>query len=89
MEAPMKINDESTFITLLETDSLTDIALIKSVLDAEGVSYFIQGENMRFMQPGVSARLMVQEEDIGKALDLLRPLKLSYVPMVFGGRSKG
>ena len=78
------MNSEPTFVKVLETDSLTDIALIKSVLDAEGVSYFLQGENMKFIQPPYgSTVLMVAEKDIKKAVELLKPLKLSYVWMIF------
>jgi hypothetical protein len=67
-----------TFVRLLGTNSATDIALIKSVLDAEGVRYFIQGENQSTIRPVDQAVLMVAEDDVTTALDLLRPLKLRY-----------
>jgi len=75
----MNSDSESTFVKVLVTDSLTDIALIKSVLDAEGVRYFLQGENMMyFADPAI---LMVVEEDVEKAAELLRPLKLKFTRM--------
>lgn len=79
---------ESSFIKILETDSLTDIVSIKSVLDAEGVRYFIQGENMKFIRPSDPAQLVVLDEDVEKAVTLLKPLNLSYVRIIFGKRSK-
>jgi hypothetical protein len=83
MESTMPSKSESTFVMVLETDSLTDIALIKATLDAEGVRYFIQGENMKYIRPGdQSARLMVRQEDVRKAVDLLKPLNLRYVRIV-------
>lgn len=81
---------EAPFVKILETDSLTDIALIKSALDSEGVRYFVQGENMKFIRPVDPAVLMVAEEDVQRAVKLLRPLKLSYSGLIFGTtREKG
>ncbi len=82
----MKPKTESTFVKVLETDSLSDIAIIKSVLDAEGVHYFIQGENARFLQPMGPALLMVAEEDVKTAVELLKPLKLNYAWSTLGGK---
>ncbi len=75
----MKPNHDSAFVKILETDSLSDIALIKGALDAEGIKYFIQGENARFLQPMGPAVLMVAREDVDKAIEVLRPMKLIYV----------
>jgi hypothetical protein len=75
----MKSSVDSTFVKILETDSLSDIALIKSVLDAEGVHYFIQGENAKFLQPMGPAVLMVAKEDVDKAIKALQELKLNFV----------
>jgi hypothetical protein len=75
---------ESAFVKILETDSLADIALIKSALDDQDVRYFLQGENMKFLRPVDPVLLMVAQEDVDTVLELLKPLKLSYVPFVFG-----
>lgn len=79
----MKSKSESRFVKILETGSLTDIALIKSVLDAAGVRYYIQGENMQFIRPVDSAHVMVQDEDVEKAVALIKPLKLNYGAIYF------
>lgn len=68
-----------TFVRVLETDSLTDIASIKSTLDAEGVRYYLQGENLKYLRPLDPAVLMVAEEDAHRAIELLSPLKLHYI----------
>jgi hypothetical protein len=80
----MKSKPKSTFVKILETDSLTDVALIKSALDAAGVRYFIQGENMKFIRPVDPALLMVAQDDAKNAIELIRPLKLNYSRVVFG-----
>jgi Putative prokaryotic signal transducing protein len=75
----MKSTSDPTFVKVLETDSLSDIALIKSVLDAEGINYFIQGENAKFLQPMGPAILMVAIEDFDKTTEALKAIKLNYV----------
>ncbi len=84
----MKSKTEPTFVKVLETDSLSDIAIIKSVLDAEGVDYFIQGENAKFLQPMGPALLMVAEEDVKTAIKFLKPLKLKYAWTTYGGKQE-
>jgi hypothetical protein len=79
----MRKKSESRFVKVLETGSLTDIALIKSVLDGSGVRYYIQGENISFIRPVDSARVMVQDEDVKKAVALIKPLKLNYNAIYF------
>lgn len=78
------MNTESAFVKVLETDSLSDIALIKSTLEAEGVQYFIQGENMKFIRPNDPAILMVPRHDLEKVIELLKPLGLKYNWLIFG-----
>ncbi len=77
-----------TFVKVLETDSLSDIAIIKSSLDAEGVNYFIQGENAKFLYPMGPAVLMVAKEDFEKVIEILKPLKLSYMWDGYGSKNK-
>ena len=79
----MKKKSESRFVKILETDSLTDIAMIKSVLDGSGIRYYIQGENVRYLRPVDSAVLMVQDEDVKKAVPLIKPLKLNHNAIYF------
>jgi hypothetical protein len=83
MEDILKPRSESYFVKVLETDSLSDIALIKAVLDTKKIQYFIQGENMIFIRPVDPAVLMVEEGDMKKVLNLLKPLKLNFNRIIF------
>jgi hypothetical protein len=72
------------FVKVLETWDITDIAIIKSVLDGEGLQYYIQGEIMKHMRPfDQIATLMVSEEDAEKAASLVKDLNLNYYRLVF------
>ena len=84
----MKSKSDSTYVKVLETDSLSDIALIRGILDAEGIRYFIQGENAKFLQPMGPARLMVAEEDLENATNALKPMKLNYVWSIYGSKQQ-
>ncbi len=84
----MDSKSDSKFVKVLETDSLSDIALIKSTLDVEDVRYFLQGENMKFIRPVDHVLLMVEEEDVKKVIELLKPLKLNYMQLIFAKPSK-
>jgi hypothetical protein len=57
-----------------------DVALIKSLLDAEDIIYYFHGENFMHVRPLVEpARLMVDKEDAGVARELLKDLNLSIM----------
>ncbi len=84
----MKSKNELTFVKVLETDSLSDIALIKSALEGQGIRYFLQGENLKFIRPVDPVLLMVAHDDVRKALELLKPLKLNYSALIFEKRPK-
>ncbi|MBN1142319.1 MAG: DUF2007 domain-containing protein [Deltaproteobacteria bacterium] len=56
-----------------------DRAIVKSLLDAEGVIYFIQGENVaQFFYNSIPMRLMVVKEQAGRAKELLGNIELSF-----------
>lgn len=57
-----------------------DIAFIKSILDAEGIAYYFQGEQFNYIQPlAVPARLMVEKEQVEKVRELLKDANLSII----------
>ena len=72
------MNQASTFVRILETNSKTDIALIRSVLDGEGIQHYLQGENTLTLRPVDSVVVMVADTEVARAIDLLRPLKLKF-----------
>lgn len=74
------LNEEETeFQELLETYNPGDIAMIKSILDEDGIEYYFRDENFTYLQPLVQpARLMVEKRRAEEARDLLKDLTLSH-----------
>ena len=62
--------------------SPADIALIKSLLDSEGILYFVQGEAFSAVRPLVEpVRFMVAADRLQEAKGLIGGLRLAYGPM--------
>ena len=73
--------DASNYLPLVRTFSAKDIALIHSVLGGTNIRYFIQGENFTHVRPMADPSiLMIAEEDIEDARELLKDLPLSFYP---------
>jgi hypothetical protein len=67
------------FVEVLGTYNQADIALLKSILDSEDITYFIKGENFQHVRPWADpARLMVQRDQVETVQELLTEVKLSY-----------
>ena len=83
-EEPHADEDEYVrFKPILSTFNNGDIALIRSLLENEGIRHFFQGENFHYIRPAVEpAILMVDENRIEEVRELLKDLKLRYI--VFG-----
>jgi len=63
---------------ILETQSAGDIVFIKSILDAERITYFILGEHVaHFIYHSVPMRLMVRKDEAAKAREILKDIELS------------
>jgi len=63
---------------VLETQSAGDLAFLKSILDAEEITYFVQGEHVaQFIFHSVPMRLMVKKEDVSKVKEILKGVNLS------------
>ena len=61
------------------TGSLPQIALIKSVFDDSGITYFIQGENsVQTMSMIIPVRVMVPEDQADRAREILGELDLDH-----------
>ncbi len=64
---------------ILETHNAGDQALLKSILDAERITYFIQGEYVApYLYYALPMRLMVKKDQAEKAREILKDLKLSF-----------
>ena len=67
---------------LVETSNPADVALIKSLLDSEGILYFVHGEAFSAVRPLVEpVRILVAEDRLEEAQDLIGGLRLAYGPM--------
>jgi len=67
------------YVQILETHNAGDRVFLKSILDAEGITYFIQGENVApYVFNALPMRLMVNKEQADKAREILKDIKLSY-----------
>ena len=63
---------------VLETQNAGDQAFIKSILDSEGITYFIQGEYVApYLYHAVPMRLMVKKDEVVKAREILKDIELS------------
>ena len=70
---------------ILGTHNPADIALIKSFLDAEGLTYYFHGEHFIYMRPMADpARLMVRADQAETAREVLSGLDLSYTAINLG-----
>lgn len=62
----------------------TPQAFLKSILDAEGIEYFLQGEFVApYLFNALPMRLMVRKDQVEKAREILQDVQLSYS---YGGR---
>jgi hypothetical protein len=64
---------------VLATYNTADIAFLKSVLDSEEIIYYFHGENFSRIDPMIQpARLMVKQDEVEKARELLAGLGISF-----------
>ena len=67
-----------SYVTMLTTFNPGDVALIRSIFDAEGIQYHCLGELFNVVRPLADpVRLMVSRDDVGRARALLSTLDLS------------
>jgi hypothetical protein len=80
-ELPPEPNPEYIeYVEVLGTYNPADIALIKSILDSENITYYFLGEQFTYVRPWADpARLMVEKDEAEDARELLKDLKLSFM----------
>lgn len=74
----MQNNPQKKFIDykeILSTANPGDIAIIKSILDSAGITYFFQGENFVHMAYPMPARLMVKKDEVEEVKEILKGLE--------------
>jgi len=78
-DRPPETEDHLRYVEMVEVFSTYnpgDIAVIKSILDAEDIHYYFQGENTNLMVGGGSyARLLVQADQVERVKDILQELE--------------
>ena len=83
---------EPEFVNLKEvlaTYNPADVAFLKSLLESEGIQYFFKGEHFMYMRPLADpVRLMVREDQVEDALELLKDVDLSVTGISLGGKAK-
>jgi hypothetical protein len=66
------------YVEIMGTYNPADVALIKSILDAEKITYYFNAEHFMNVRPlAEPVRLMVKADDAQKARELLRSLNLA------------
>ena len=71
-------NEFIEYVPVLETHNAGDRVFLKSILDAEGITYFIQGEHVaQFVFHSVPMRLMVKKDQAATVRELLKDFKRS------------
>jgi hypothetical protein len=64
------------FEEILSTFSAVEIAIIKSLLDPEGIDYYFKSEFFNTMEPAAQpAKLMVRKDHAQEARDILKGLR--------------
>jgi hypothetical protein len=77
-------NEFIEYEPILETHNAGDRVFLKSLLDAEGITYFIQGEYVApYIFNALPMTLMVKKEQADQVREILKDIKLSYS---YGGR---
>jgi hypothetical protein len=71
--------ESNEYVSILETHNAGDRVLIRSILDAEGIVYFIQNEYFaHYLYNALPMRVMVRKDHEGKAREILKDIKLTY-----------
>ena len=79
-------NEFIEYVPILETHNAGDRVFLKSILDAEGITYFIQGEHVaHYLFNALPMRIMVKKEQASRAREILQNIELSYS---YGGRKR-
>jgi ribosomal protein S16 len=68
------------YVEVLGTYNPADIALIKSILDAENITYYFNAEHFRDVQAlAETVKLMVKKDEAEKAKEILQDLDLAIL----------
>ena len=72
-------SDFIDFVPIMETHNAGDRVLLKSMLDGEGIVYYIQNEFVApYLFNALPMRIMVRSDQADQARELLQGIRLSY-----------
>ena len=67
------------YVPIVETHNAGDRVFIRSLLDAENIVYYIQGEyTAPYLFNALPMRVMVRKEQASRAKEVLKDIELSY-----------
>ena len=80
-ELPTEEEPEFTdYVEIMGTFNPADVALIKSILDSENITYYFSSEHFMYIQPlAQSVKLMVKKDEVEKAREILQDLNLAIL----------
>jgi hypothetical protein len=74
------------FDEVLSTNSPSDVAFLKSILDEDNMTYFFQGEHVApYVYHALPMRLMIRRDQVLRAMEILKDFNQS---LTFGGLLK-
>ena len=66
------------YVEVMGTYNPADVALMKSILDAENITYYFNAEHFMYVRPlAEPVRLMVKKDEAEKTREILRDLNLA------------
>jgi hypothetical protein len=78
---PERVVEYVDYECVLSTFNPGDVALIKSIMDSEKLTYFFHGEHFHQVRPLIEpAKLMVRKNQVQRARDILKHLEPSFMP---------
>ncbi len=84
---PRRVMEYVEYEEVLRTFNPADIALIKSILDAEEITHFFRGEHFILIRPLADpAVLMVNKDEVERAREALKDLDLKFKGISGGDR---
>jgi hypothetical protein len=77
---PEEVPEFAEYVEVLGTYNPADIALIRSILDAENITYYFNAEHFIYVRPlAEPVRLMVKKDGAEKAKEVLKGLDLAIL----------
>ena len=78
--APEEEPEFTDYVEIMGTYNPADVALIKSILDAENITYYFNAEHFMNVRPlAEPVRLMVKTDEAEKAKEILQGLNLAII----------